>query len=640
MGHTDVLQYIGDLVSPFAMQFGLRLLTESSAMEQVKDWDEELHKLFGILIDGCRAFDGCKSMTDFQKLEKPMFTAFHAVAAKIEDTEQDEFTHAALTAMEDGLRQFRTRKRQELLRDILIEAIISQNVDKLSATIEKAGPQQRWAMVGRIVLKDLVGDGPSSLRRSETQKYDQIRASLVQAESALAAATKRANMLENENSVSHDRYLKLKRDFRELESRNETLEPLMSEKIIELSPRMRQAGTAKLEMEAAQRSANMLQAENEQLQAELDRQKRSVRDLNGQIAALSEKLETQQNVKSHAAIRRVTREYEQEKRRREKLEREMAYLLKEQKMQGQTSDDALAAKQKAEFATAQAKAAMENAKQMKKDAKEQASQVQSQLGSKHERINQLEYQLQEKDEEIESLRASLQDQATEVRAEGDRELLRQQAEVARLKTMMEWKAKIVEDDVKFRTESGWRERTKMLISEIEHLRKLLEGSMMEKSTSDAALQDLNANVAQKDHTIQVQQQQINNLNAQLQTTHHLRDSVMRLQRATEAQWRQVSKRDDAVLRHLESELHYFQHANTDREYHEEPRASLPALGRAHGVHKSSSAPVLEKTPARHSKIPSNESSGGKGSGGHRAGGGYSQAYRDKLASGSAKKKRG
>ena len=47
----------------------------------------------------------------------------------------------------------------------------------------------------------------------------------------------------------------------------------------------------------------------------------------------------------------------------------------------------------------------------------------------------------------------------------------------------------VEDDVPFRTESGWRERTKLLMSEIQRW-YFGEATMMEKGEAEATLKDV------------------------------------------------------------------------------------------------------------------------------------------------------
>ena len=50
----------------------------------------------------------------------------------------------------------------------------------------------------------------------------------------------------------------------------------------------------------------------------------------------------------------------------------------------------------------------------------------------------------------------------------------------RLKTVLSWKAKIVEDDVRFKTETEWRERTASIIQEVETLKARVEHCEMEK----------------------------------------------------------------------------------------------------------------------------------------------------------------
>ena len=636
MAAAEVLQTVGDLVSPLSLQFGLRLLLNSPGLDDLRDENVALYDQVKLLVDECQAFDVATgksnapnsgaspgtTMKGFERAEKKMFTQFHATAAIVEDSSlDDEQLQASLAALEDSLRQYRSQKRQSLLQTQLVNAIVSRNVEQLSSAIESAGPKQRWAIAGRVVLQNLLGDGPSSLKRSEAGNYSKIKDSLIKAESKLAAAAKRVEMLERENGSTHERLLQVKRDLREAKARNEVLEKTTHDTMLDMSPRLRQVGSAKLAMEAAERNANMLQQENQTLENALGEAKREIRDLQSNVAKGEEKLDAQQNLHTQTAIRRIQRDFEEEKRKRERAERQLSHALKEAQMHGKNSEGALQMQQQSSYATAQAKAAVETAKRMKQEAKVATAKASSQLGEQAMQVQQLEYELETKSEQIEELKGLLAEKEAEVRAEGSREMLKQQAEVERLKTMMEWKAKIVEDDVKFRTESGWRERTKMLVQEIEHLRQVMEATMMEKRAAETALRDLGVKLSQKDQALSMSQQHINHLNSQLQTTHHLRDTVLRLQRATEDQWKQVANRDESTLRHLESELLYFQQQTSEYNDPAEGKAGAGRGGARRGGHggggvqKSSSMPTL---------------GGGEGGGGGGGGrNGYMNQYRSK-----------
>lgn len=561
----EIFKYIGDLTSIHSTSYALRLLNDSTYMQQLLDQNNQsssdLHELISYLINAIRNFDRSEKLdNEFKRLEKEMFTCFHACASKVEQLSADEDIDNSqkLASMEDGLRQFRQRKRNDFVRKEVIEAIISQNTDRLTRALETAGPKNRWNIAGRIVLENLIGDG---VHGQDLSKFDKIQNALIEAKKKLGAATERAFMLEKENSSTHERLIELKRQFRELKSQNEVYSKTVKEKIIELSPRMRTSANAKLQMEAAQRHANMLTSENNELQGQVDVLTKELREVKADLNARAEELDATQNMHTQTTIRRLQRDLKEEKMERRKAEKQLAYALKEAKMHGKNSEHVQSAQANVDYKMAEAKTALKNAQKMKENAKQETIKAAEELSRNQSRVNELEHHLRLKDEEIHELKVILAEKEAEIRAEGSREVMKQQAEVERLKTMMEWKAKIVEDDVKFRTESGWRERTKLLISEIQQLRQLLETTMMEKGATEAALKDAGAKLAQRDHALAMSEQEVNHLNTQLQTMHHIKDSIHRLKRTTEEQWRQVANRDESTLRHLEAELMYFQQSS-------------------------------------------------------------------------------
>ena len=137
------------------------------------------------------------------------------------------------------------------------------------------------------------------------------------------------------------------------------------------------------------------------------------------------------------------------------------------------------------------------------------------------------------------------------------------------------------------------------------------------------MRDLGVKLNHKDQALSMSQQHINQLNSQLQTTHHLRDTVLRLQRATEDQWKQVANRDESTLKHLESELLYFQQQTSEYSVQNEAKASSSYTvdqnhqnlhaGKRRGGNKAGSVSKSSSMPAL---------SGGSG-------GGYMAQYRSK-----------
>ena len=73
---------------------------------------------------------------------------------------------------------------------------------------------------------------------------------------------------------------------------------------------------------------------------------------------------------------------------------------------------------------------------------------------------------------------------------------------------MEWKAKIVEDDVKFRTESELARANKTVDVQNTAIEAALEATMMEKGATEAALKDAGAKLAQREHAFAMSEQEI------------------------------------------------------------------------------------------------------------------------------------
>ena len=225
------------------------------------------------------------------------------------------------------------------------------------------------------------------------------------------------------------------------------------------------------------------------------------------------------------------------------------------------------------------------------------------------RVASLEALLAEKGARLQEVQLLISARENEIREEMREETLKQEAEIERLKTMMSWKAKIVEDDVRFRTETEWRKRSALLIQEIDALKIRVDNGEMEKIASDAALEDAAHRLSQCNGELEVAKRQNQHLQMQLQSIQQIRNTVQRLHRSTNDQWQAISNRDQSTMERLQKEQEYFR------------------------LRQSESVPHLErKSPARGNQGKSaNRGRGGarrQGRGGGGGGGGAAVAAAD------------
>ena len=246
-----------------------------------------------------------------------------------------------------------------------------------------------------------------------------------------------------------------------------------------------------------------------------------------------------------------------ERTERRQTEKQLAWALKQNDIHGQKGIMTLRTKFEADRVKANAEIHMKNAKKIKESAQETAAVAESQVEEASARITQLENTLRERERELEDLNTHLEASKNQIRSECKRELLKQQAELERLKTMMDWKAKIVEDDVRFRTESEWRGRAKVLVSEVEDLKQALEREHQDKSAAQSALAAAEDRVAAQQIEINDLHQRVAALLQQQQAVEQIKGTVNRLRAATETQWRGAAIRDSATVQHLQKELEFF-----------------------------------------------------------------------------------
>ena len=227
------------------------------------------------------------------------------------------------------------------------------------------------------------------------------------------------------------------------------------------------------------------------------------------------------------------------------------------------------------------------------------------------RVASLEALLAEKDARLQEVQLLISARENEIREEMREETLKQEAEIERLKTMMSWRAKIVEDDVRFRTETEWRKRSALLVQEIDALKIRVDNGDMEKLASDAALEDAAHRLSQQNGELEVAKRQNQHLQMQLQSIQQIRSTVQRLHRSTNDQWQAISDRDQSTMQRLQKEQEYFRLRQSE---------SVPRLGRVSPVRGGAAGNGRNRAEGSERRP-----GGGAGAVGGGGGGGYGYA---------------
>eukprot|EP00949_MAST-11_sp_MAST-11-sp1_P003471 g3471.t1 len=617
-----VIERLGGILSENAVQFALlKWLQEGDDVAMIEkelpesDFVAALSKLCG----ACIQMEEVDVLDKYDEAASAVRSALNIFAAKVDesvtlvesDDNTDEGSSFALSALSDEVRGFVARKLDNQLVLALNKAIISKDTEKLKLVSQRAD-RGDVAVVASIFLKNLYGNGVGSFSEVDATEFAAAEAALSTAESKLAAAMARADRLETENQQRHESLIAERKEARKMRAQIDALEDMQKRRGEGASSTATQSPSTKLEVDSAKRLVNSIEAENLSL-------KKRERELRAELQGLEEKMlqmktlhDSEGKKGNRAAIRRLQRDLNNERTERRNAEKQLAWALKQQDQHNRHSATVENTRLEAKSLKITAEAQMNEAERLSSTAEENSKSAKSRVLEAEERAARLEALLVQRDSELAEMASRAESMGDEIRAESRREVLKQKAELERVKTMMDWKAKIVEDDVRFRTESEWRGRAKVLVKEVEDLRMELENSRIEKSSIEIALTDALAKVDHQQQAIDSLNGKIAELLEQQRAVDHIKGTVDRLRVAAENQWRGAAARDNATVHHLQKELDFFRNR----------RQVLPTLNAGAESGAISNSPVMGRSAEKHEQTRKTRQ--GKVAG--RTSGGYAKIH--------------